>query len=609
MAETHILAIHNYGSQRVKHPTTQKMISAYKIGYTSAASTLLLALLGERAQNVSSPRASYHYVHIDGDVAVHHGYILLTVTADDLRRAEAVSRQFHRAAAYLWRDHRWYELPSSREQHYAVVQSGSQPNFDPTSFRATSPISGERETTIEGIRIEKSQRSPTEQPWWWLHGDTYPHRELLKRHGARWSGKRRAWYYIGAELPAAIQAIVSPQTLLDEPSPSQATDAVLGSSIEAPPLTDATPRLFGLEDFAYARYEIETADSKLIATGTRGKVVKLYHYDQLQGWSYDVDFEGMGVCWSFEHELTTHPTLPGIKITHGAVTPFGASLLPTDAEVKRTMLENGHQPAAEETVADNDPVDEAVSLDDKERSSAIHIIKPTPMPANPEALDAVQTAVRSIIETPVIAVRETASTNNRTSRIEQEYVGELTGSITGQVFCYGYALYEGICIYVNMAGPRMGVEAIRAKLSKGDQVSVVPMDAPAIELTAGEGHSGMYHPYLHYLPEARFASLILMHDWAVTPNYGGKAMTFIIRTSDVRATAKLKHHVMQLVNIPVFDGWSPYLYDAGQRAMLVRKTRSAGGIDLLSVDLDVDAWTRLITGGIEQGIIYLPNIS
>jgi hypothetical protein len=116
----------------------------------------------------------------------------------------------------------------------------------------------------------------------------------------------------------------------------------------------------------------------------------------------------------------------------------------------------------------------------------------------------------------------------------------------------------------------------------------------------------MYHPYLHYLPEARFASLILVHDWAVTPNYGGKATTFIFRASDAQATARLKHHVTQLVNVPVFDAWSAYLYEAGQRAMLVRRTRSAGGIDLLSVDLDADAWTRLITGGLGQGIIHLP---
>jgi hypothetical protein len=609
MAETHILAVHTYGSQRIKHPTTQKRISAYKIGYSSAASALLLALLGERAQNVSSTRAAYHYIYIDGDVAVHHSYILLKLTANELQRAEAVSRQHHRAAAYLWRDHRWYELPNSRQPDYAAVLAGSQPNFDPTGIRATSPTSGVRESVTAGIRVEKSQRSPAEPPWWWLHGDTYPHRELLKRHGARWSRKRRAWYYVGAELPSAIQAIITPQAADDEPCSVEEAAAILGVSIEATPSGEPPQRLFALEDVAYARHELETMDGKPIATGTRGKVVKLYQHNATHGWSYDVDFDGIGLCWSFERELTTHEPLPGIKIVRGAVVPLGAAILPTDAEVKRTMLEYGHQPADEETVADNDPVDEAVSLDDEERPSAIRIIKPAPMPANADALDVVQTAVRSIIETPITIVPEVAPTNNRTSPIEQAYVGELTGSITGQVFCYGYALYEGICIYVNMAGPRMGVEAIRAKLSKGDQVSIVPMDAPAIELTAGEGNSGMYHPYLHYLPEARFASLILVHDWAVTPNYGGKATTFIFRASDAQATAKLKHHVMQLVNIPVFDAWSAYLYDAGQRAMLVRKTHSEGGIDLLSVDLDADAWTRLITVGIEQRIIHLPDIS
>ncbi|MBE2269364.1 MAG: hypothetical protein IAE80_14110, partial [Anaerolinea sp.] len=226
-----------------------------------------------------------------------------------------------------------------------------------------------------------------------------------------------------------------------------------------------------------------------------------------------------------------------------------------------------------------------------------------------EPLDAVQTAIRSVKAEPIAAVQGAALTNGRTAHIDQAYVGELTGSITGQVFCFGYAVHEGICIYVNMAGPRMGVEAIRAKLSKGDVVSVVPPDAPAVELTAGEGNSGMYHPYLHYLPEARFASLILVHDWAVTPNYGGKATTFIFRTSEAQAVAKLKQHVMPLVNIPVFEGWSAYLYEAGQRAMLIRKMRSAGGIDLLSVDLDVDAWTRLITGGLAANAIALPVIA
>jgi len=134
--------------------------------------------------------------------------------------------------------------------------------------------------------------------------------------------------------------------------------------------------------------------------------------------------------------------------------------------------------------------------------------------------------------------------------VGQEYIGELTGSITGDVHCYGFAIHEGICIYVSMGGPRMAVEAIRAKLSKGDIVSCAPWDAPSVELTAGEGNSGMYHAYLTNIPEAKFTSLILVHEWAVVPNYNGAATTFLFRTDDGQATAKLKNHVTELVKVP-----------------------------------------------------------
>jgi hypothetical protein len=62
---------------------------------------------------------------------------------------------------------------------------------------------------------------------------------------------------------------------------------------------------------------------------------------------------------------------------------------------------------------------------------------------------------------------------------------------------------------------------------------------------------------------------------------------------------------LQVVNIPVFEAWSAYLYEAGQQAMLVRKPRSVGDIDLLLVDLIVDASKRLITGGLGQGVIRI----
>jgi len=720
MAE-HIIAVDAYGSQRVTDPNTKKLVSAYKLGYSSAVTPVILALYGTSARDVSPKQASYRYIQIDGDVVVRHGHILLTLTADELAKTGQITRQSHRAGVFLWRDQKWWVLPDSSHADYSEPGTHSGPTFDPTGFRPPSPSAGVRESVVTGIIAERSQREEGGAIWWWLNGETYPHRDLLKRQGARFSGKRKAWYYVGAALPPAIRALVTSEAQSDSDEPEAASAAplltifggritgkepasngdiilcgdngifatrttwidrndkpeavwefdlppqgragnplpaiqkalqtnsamyslytrkwhfeqpdkvaaldalaaavpfnddepctvneaavILGLQVKETSASEPSARLFALDETAYARHELETADRKPIPTGTRGKVVRLYHHNAKHGWSYDVDFENIGVCWCFERELTPHEPVAGIKIVRGAVVPPGAVLPPTDAEIKRTMLEYGQQPSAEETIIESE--DEPVSPPTEEQSPpVIRIIKPTPIPADGQPLDAVQTAIRSVKAEPIPAVQGVALTNGRIVPIKQAYVGELTGSITGQVFCFGYAVHDGIAVFINMAGPRMGVEAIRAKLSKGDIVSVVPLDAPAIELTAGEGNSGMYHPYLHYLPEARFASLLLVHDWAVTPNYGGKATTFIFRTSDGQATAKLKHHVMQLVNIPVFEAWSSYLYEAGQRAMLVRKTRSAGGIDLLSVDLDVDAWTRLITGGLEQQIIQLPR--
>jgi len=619
MADTQILAIHTYGSQRVKQPGTNQMVSAHKIGYTSAACETLLALYRAKARDVSSPHASYRYVQIDGETTVRHGYLLLNVTADELARAEAVTRQHQRAAVFLWQADRWLELPHGRNPAYAESASRSGPGFNPSGFRPVVPSTGEKESAVEGIRAEKSQRDPNQKPWWWILGDTYPQRETLKRFGARFSSKRRAWYYIGPELPDGIRRLITeygtgesaaPPAQVEDVAPcsDEAAAAILGVPLKAePPQPEESPCLFQIRQTVYARHELETPDGKAIPTGTRGTISRLYNRNMQHGWSYDVDFANIGTGWYFERELTDLEPIPGIHITHGAVVPPGAALPPTDADLKRALVESGHQP---EVLAMEAPSDEPESLPEPETSEEpqpIRVFKPQSLPVDGTPLDEVQTAIVQAKAQPTPVLHLTAVSQKRTlTAIGQSCVGELTGSITGNVWCYGYGIHEGVCVFVNMGGPRMAVEAIRAKLSKGDIVNCVPWDAPAVELTAGEGNTGMYHDFMQNIPEAKFTSLILCHDLLVNPNYGGKSTTFILRTDEAQAASKLKHHVTELVKVPVFDDWIGYLYHAGQSAMLVRPTRSAGSIDLLSVTLDVDAWTRLITGGIEQGVIALP---
>jgi len=284
------------------------------------------------------------------------------------------------------------------------------------------------------------------------------------------------------------------------------------------------------------------------------------------------------------------------------VVPPDAVLPPTDAEIKRTLLETDQQPieeAAPEPQSEYSPTDEP----------KIRVIKPQSLPIEEAEPDAVQAAIQQAKVAPPagLTIINRSKGTPALTRISQQCAGELSGSISGQVWCYGYAIHEGVCLYLNLGGPRMAVEAIRAKLSKGDIVSVTPWDAPAVELTAGEGNTGMYTAFMQNISEAKFTSLILLHDWVINPNYGGKSTTFIFRIAAEQAAAQLKHHITELVKVPVFDDWIEYLYQAGQAAMLVRKTRVGGELDLLTLDLDVDAWTRLITGGLAQGVIGLPS--
>jgi hypothetical protein len=80
------------------------------------------------------------------------------------------------------------------------------------------------------------------------------------------------------------------------------------------------------------------------------------------------------------------------------------------------------------------------------------------------------------------------------------------------------------------------------------------------------------------------------------PKISSKSTTFILHVSDdsrrghsTTAMALLRHHVTKLIKVPVFSEWTGYLWQAGQAVMLVRKTRGAGGLDVLAIDLDVDS--------------------
>src|SRR5690606_30447466 len=135
------------------------------------------------------------------------------------------------------------------------------------------------------------------------------------------------------------------------------------------------PRLFDLNEIVYARHDLETPDGKAVPTGTSGVITRLYNRNGKYGWSYDVDFTGIGTGWFFERELSGLEPIAGIRITHGSVVPPGEVSTLYDMEIKRSLIESGHQPETLEPLEDIELLSDKAD-DIEEDEPKIRIIKP-----------------------------------------------------------------------------------------------------------------------------------------------------------------------------------------------------------------------------------------
>ncbi|MHB8628559.1 MAG: hypothetical protein ACYDBJ_20270 [Aggregatilineales bacterium] len=216
MTDFHFVALLTYGTEQ------QGGVASFKIGRGIGAD-VLLALFGSRAREITPPRASYRYIHLDAKGATtHHSYLVLCLTADEKVQVETLCRsQGHSVAVYLWQDGRWLQFPCAPQAHYIDPQSygGAHPKFVPTAISCLTPSQSssapDPSASAGAVTVEQSGS------WWWIGGDTYPHKEALKAAGAHWSKKRQQWYFIGEALPSSVQALVSaqPPALASTPSP------------------------------------------------------------------------------------------------------------------------------------------------------------------------------------------------------------------------------------------------------------------------------------------------------------------------------------------------------------------------------------------------------
>lgn len=569
MSEQSIIAVKTYGTQ--SKPYQSKRVSALKIGYIGIAAQVMLAVV-PNAVDISSRRSSYVYIYIPQKPKLRQGWLFIELSADKLSALETLTRSSKNdSGIVVWRDNQWMLPPNQSDASYrACIGAYTSPEGSPVglwAIRADGTV-GSPESTHDQLIAEYSKLDPNKAAWWWLAGNdaTYEHREALKDAGCRWRRKRRAYSYIGDKLPERLLKIVDNaeecRAIMDGMPVEQArrhyreltesSDAeILDVNVDAhdPCSLEEAEAILGIKLSPSAHpTEAEQAPAKILC----------------------VCEEQDGPCgWIPAKKL-------GTWIACGICNPNGTNMPQADA---------------------SDP--------DAEQVPTVRIIQAQKLSEDASQDDAISSAIRNAnrdpLVKPVTPIRATVS--SKIQPIAQDCVGELTGSVIANVYCYGYATHAGKLIYLNMGGPRSGVEAIRAKLSQGQAINLIPETGPSLELTPGEGNTGKYTAFINNLSEARFVSTILVHEDWVDPNYNGDATTYIMQVSEDQAKGQLLHHVRELVSVPVFPEWTDYLWQAGQSAMLIRECKTGGGITLKSLSLDATAWKRLLTGGVGNNII------
>ena len=184
------------------------------------------------------------------------------------------------------------------------------------------------------------------------------------------------------------------------------------------------------------------------------------------------------------------------------------------------------------------------------------------------------------------------------------YCGELSGAITGGVHAYGYLQLGSQLVYLNMGGPRMAVEAIRARLSRGETIFLNPDDAPSVELSINS--KGAFEDYSENMSSHHFQHTILLHR-NMFPNYTepeSLTFAFILAKSPEQVYSSFHQHLNQLLNLPVFAHWIPTLWATGMSAQIIEKCSGVGAIGY-GVFLKATDWEHIISLGVSTGALPL----
>ncbi len=192
-------------------------------------------------------------------------------------------------------------------------------------------------------------------------------------------------------------------------------------------------------------------------------------------------------------------------------------------------------------------------------------------------------------------------------KIAREYVGHV--EVVGRAHVFGVALdpRSGRVVYLDLFGAVSSVEAVWARLlRRGGQTVYLhrPMPHPYVTLqTDAEGSFVRYQRKLAGLDQDNLV-LVREDDSQVGPD----CYAYLLDADTAQARAgRVITCLQQFCRVAILNAWADDLLALGRSHNLVMSCVCYGGIRMLAVTRDADAWQRLICEALAAGQIHLPK--
>lgn len=232
--ETVTLALSHYSPERIEY--RGRRVSALKFGTRDGL--VAMKVLGEQAQNVSSSRHRYTYLHVEesAEVRLKPGLVLVKFPLSRIAELE-----YHMLGEgigsdlFAWGNDQWYEFPNAVTASYRVSGHHRPLIAGSGYFYAASSVTGEPVTSADqaapphdfptqivgnGMVLSWKRGYHDKPCCWWIedekrtskhHSQTYRYRETIRAAGAKWSSTFHAWYSSREQPPPAWLKLVGYQ--------------------------------------------------------------------------------------------------------------------------------------------------------------------------------------------------------------------------------------------------------------------------------------------------------------------------------------------------------------------------------------------------------------